>query len=108
MSRASRNWRSRPELLTGTSPMQTPWGDLPVSDAHVHFFSHRFFQSLAGQPPDVPAVQAQLGWHIPPVDPAALAETWATEFNRHGVERAAIIASTPGDEASVIAAAGMY
>ncbi len=88
--------------------MQTPWGDLPVSDAHVHFFSHRFFQSLAGQSQDVPALQAKLGWLIPPVDPASLAETWATELNRHGVSKAAIIASTPGDEGSVLAAANAF
>jgi predicted TIM-barrel fold metal-dependent hydrolase len=88
--------------------MQTPWGDLPVADAHVHFFSHKFFQSLVPQPQDVPALQAKLGWQLPPVDPAVLAETWATELNRHGVSRAAIIASTPGDEASVLAAANAY
>jgi predicted TIM-barrel fold metal-dependent hydrolase len=88
--------------------MQTPWGDLPVSDAHVHFFSHRFFQALAGQTHDMPALQAKLGWHLPPVESAALAETWATELNRHGVDRAAIIASIPGDEGSVIAAANTY
>lgn len=88
--------------------MQTPWGDLSVWDAHVHFFSHRFYQSLAAQPQDVPALQEKLGWHLPPIDPAALGETWATELNRHGIERAAIIASTPGDEASVLAAANAY
>src|SRR3954447_17838455 len=88
--------------------MQTPWGDLPVADAHVHFFSHRFFQSLASQAQDVPALQAKLGWNLPPVDPESLAETWATELNRHGVALAAIIASTPGDEASVLAAANAY
>lgn len=88
--------------------MQTPWGNLPVWDAHVHFFSHRFFQSLTAQPQDVPALQEKLGWHLPPFDPSALAETWATEFNRHGVEGAAIIASTPGDEASVITAANAF
>lgn len=88
--------------------MNTPWGDLPVSDAHVHFFSHRFFQALAGQAQDLPALQTRLGWQLPPVESAALAEAWATELNRHGVERAAIIASTPGDEASVIAAANTY
>jgi uncharacterized protein len=88
--------------------MQTPWGDLPVSDAHVHFFSHRFFQALAGRPEDMPSLQDKLGWHLPPVESAALAETWANELNRHGVDRAAMIASTPGDEGSVIAAANTY
>jgi predicted TIM-barrel fold metal-dependent hydrolase len=88
--------------------MNTPWGDLPVSDAHVHFFSHKFFLSLGGQSHDLPAVQATLGWHLPPVDPTSLAETWATELNRHGVHRAAIIASTPNDESSVLAAANAF
>jgi predicted TIM-barrel fold metal-dependent hydrolase len=88
--------------------MITPWGDLPVRDAHVHFFSHRFFQSLAGQAQDIPALQRKLAWQLPPVESAALAETWATELNRHGVEQAGIIASIPGDEASVIAAANAY
>jgi predicted TIM-barrel fold metal-dependent hydrolase len=88
--------------------MRTPWGDLAVADAHVHFFSHKFFQSLAGQARDLPALQETLGWQLPPADPARLAENWVTELNRHGVSRAAIIASTPGDEASVIAAANAY
>src|SRR6516165_4748057 len=88
--------------------MRTPWGDLAVADAHVHFFSHNFFQSLAVQARDLPALQETLGWHLPPADPARLAEKWVTELNRHGVSRAAIIASTPGDEASVIAAANAY
>lgn len=88
--------------------MQTPWGDLPVNDAHIHFFSHKFFLSLAGQSHDLPAVQEKLGWHLPPVDPTSLAELWATELNRHGVARAAIIASTPNDDASVLAAANAF
>ena len=24
----------------------SPWGPLAVADAHVHFFSHRFFSTL--------------------------------------------------------------
>src|SRR6185437_6611987 len=28
---------------------QTPWGDLPVNDAHVHFFSREFYRGLARQ-----------------------------------------------------------
>src|SRR5438105_5796037 len=88
--------------------MQTPWGDVAVSDAHVHFFSHRFFQALAPQGFDLPALQEKLGWQLPPVDPNGLAEVWSTELNRHGVSRAAIIASVPGDEASVLAAANAY
>src|ERR1051325_522390 len=82
--------------------MQTPWGDFPVADAHTHFFSRRLFQSLAAQcASSLDHVIASLGWHLPPEDPAELARTWAAELDRHGVARAALIASIPGDEASV-------
>lgn len=85
--------------------MQTPWGDLRVADAHVHFFSHRFFTML-GTPAQltVPAIGELLGWRMPPEDPRAFAGDWAAELDRHGVARAALIASLPGDEASVLAA----
>ena len=26
--------------------IETPWGSLAVADAHIHFFSHRFFSAL--------------------------------------------------------------
>jgi predicted TIM-barrel fold metal-dependent hydrolase len=85
--------------------MQTPWGDVPVLDAHAHFFSHPFFAALAvqaGKP--ISQIAATLGWPLPPDDPAELARTWAAELDRYGVSRAALIASVPGDEASVLAA----
>ena len=86
--------------------MQTPFGECAVWDAHVHFFSRRFFDSLAaqaGKPSE--AIAAALGWDLPPEDPVELASRWAAELDKHGVERAALIASMPGDEASVTAAA---
>ena len=50
--------------------MDTPWGDLPVSDAHVHFFSHRFFSILAEQKQaPVESLGPLLGWNLPPPDP---------------------------------------
>ena len=85
--------------------MQTPWTDFAVSDAHTHFFSHRFFLSLATQAgKSVEEIAATLGWQLPGEDPAELARSWAGELDRRGVARAAIIASVPGDEASVVAA----
>src|SRR5579872_1519752 len=85
--------------------MQTPWGDFPVSDAHTHFFSRRFFESLAAQAgKTAPEVAAALGWHLAPEDPAALAQTWLAQLNAYGVSRIALIASLPGDESSVLAA----
>ena len=85
--------------------MQTPWGDIAVSDAHVHFFSRRFFESLASQSgQSVSQVAEAAGWQLAPEDPAELARAWAAEMDSHGVTRAALIASIPGDEASVAAA----
>jgi uncharacterized protein len=85
---------------------ESPWGPVAVADAHVHFFSHHFFASLASQKPGltVPAAGEQLGWRLPPEQPEELAEIWAAELERHGVQTAALIASVPGDEASVAAA----
>ena len=88
--------------------MRTPWGDLAVRDAHVHFFSRGFLRSLAGDESKLPETVAKLGWNLPGVDPNGLAETWTVELNRHGVASAALIASVPGDEKSVLAAQSAY
>lgn len=85
--------------------MKTPWGEIAVSDAHVHLFSHQFFSSLAKQ--KGVAVRdsiSALGFEIPPEDPAALAARWVQELDNHGLASSALIASLPGDEASVAAA----
>jgi len=85
--------------------IETPWGPLAVADAHVHFFSHWFFASLAEQK-GVPADQLSplLNWHLPAEDPRQLADGWAHELDKHGVAKASLIASIPGDGGSVIAA----
>jgi predicted TIM-barrel fold metal-dependent hydrolase len=84
--------------------MQTPWGEIPVSDAHVHFFSSTFLSALAAQSPKLPTEPASiatlLGWSGPR-SPEELASDWVGELDRHGVRRAALIASLPGDETSV-------
>lgn len=86
--------------------MKTAWGDLPVHDAHIHFFSHRFFELLAKQRNGltVDGIGDTLGWEMPPPDPAELARRWTSELDRHGVRRAVLIASLPGDELSVVSA----
>jgi hypothetical protein len=85
--------------------MQTPWGDFTVSDAHAHFFSRRFFESVAAQSgKSVQEVADTLGWHLSAEDPVELAKVWAAELDGYGVSQAALIASVPGDEASVSAA----
>ena len=84
--------------------MQTPWGNLEVSDAHVHFFSHRFLEGLGGQCGKTSReVAALAGWEFPGTT-EELAHRWAAEFDRHGVARSVLIASIPGDEVSVAAA----
>ena len=83
---------------------QTPWGEMPVQDSHVHFFSRNFFSALARQKKlaSAEALQTLLGWDIPvPDNSGQLAQNWVDEMNKHGVERSAIIASMHGDEDSV-------
>lgn len=82
--------------------ISSPWGEIAVSDAHVHFFSHRFFSLLTSSP--IEEAGQRLGWTMPPDDPALLARHWVDDLDRHGVARAALIASIPGDEGSVGAA----
>src|SRR5216684_536532 len=85
--------------------METPWGDLAVADAHVHFFSHRFFAALAEQKKaTLDSIQTSLGWQLPAENPEQLADVWIQELDRHGVAKAALIASVPGDHNSVMAA----
>ena len=75
-----------------------------ICDAHVHFFSPGFFGALAAQR-QVAVADAlrHLGWEDPE-SVEALADRWVAELDRHGVSRAAVIASVPGDEDSVVAA----
>ncbi len=85
--------------------IDTPWGLLPVADSHVHFFSHRFFASLAEQKGvALDRLGPLLNWQMPAEDPRQLADTWAHELDRHRVAKAALIASVPGDGESVMAA----
>jgi len=93
----------------------TPFGDLEVFDAHAHFFSHKFFETLTAQSPQlgkepnaIERAGAMTGWTMPPRDPVELAAIWASEFDRHGVSGALMIASVPGDEESVASAAAAF
>jgi len=77
-----------------------------ITDAHCHFFSSGFFRALGRDVPHAPpgdaaeTIPERLGWD-PPGDDAALADRWVAELDRHGVSRAMLIASVPGDEGSV-------
>lgn len=78
-----------------------------VNDAHCHFFSRQFFEALGRQHPaglhSAAQISAALGWDAPG-SPEDLADRWVRELDRHGVARAALIASVPQDEASVATA----
>ena len=66
-----------------------------ICDAHIHFFSPGFFTLLGA-----PDVFVRTEWQDP-VTVEALADRWIKELDQHGVSRAALIASLPGDEMSV-------
>jgi predicted TIM-barrel fold metal-dependent hydrolase len=97
---------------------------MPINDVHCHFFSTEFFATLARQRSGPAPVRsplreemerelvgaklcddlcAELQWE-PPGSAYTLAARWVTELDAHGVDRAALIASIPGDETSVAAA----
>ena len=84
-----------------------------LCDSHCHFFSSRFLEILTEDIPNLPsddrstAVAARLGWE-PPGRAEALADRWVSELDRHGVSRSALIASIPGDEASVATAVARH
>lgn len=83
-----------------------------INDIHCHFFSQPFFAALARQTgrepvPSVSELCAELAWDSPG-DAGALADRWVQELDTHGVQRAAVIASVPGDEASVSAAVAKH
>jgi predicted TIM-barrel fold metal-dependent hydrolase len=71
-----------------------------INDSHCHFFSSRFLELLAPDAGGANEIAARLGWDTPGT-PTELGDRWIAELDRHGVSRAALIASVPGDVASV-------
>jgi predicted TIM-barrel fold metal-dependent hydrolase len=86
---------------------------LTINDAHCHFFSSRFLELLTQGVPDLPpegragAVAERLQW-MPPGSAEELADRWIDQLDHHGVSRAALISSIPGDEDSVAIAVSRY
>ena len=81
-----------------------------LNDSHCHFFSSQFFSTLSrqrGRNDTVEALCRELQWDDPGT-PDALADRWVQELDAHGVARSALIASVPGDEASVAAAVSRH
>jgi predicted TIM-barrel fold metal-dependent hydrolase len=71
-----------------------------LDDAHCHFFSSRFLELLVPDGGGAEAIAVRLQWD-PPGTPTELGDRWILELDRHGVDRAALIASVPGDAVSV-------
>ena len=73
---------------------------MALADAHCHFFSSRFLELLAPEAGKAEDIAAILRWE-PPGTATELGDRWIAELDRHGVARAALMASLPGDSASV-------
>ena len=85
---------------------------MTVHDCHCHFLSARFFEVLGREKygaagATAAGVAAELGWEAPG-EPPALAARWVEELTRQRVSRAVLIASVPGDEASVSTAVTLF
>ena len=81
-----------------------------LNDSHCHFFSTQFFNTLSrqrGRGDTVAALCQELQWDDPGA-PEALADRWVQELDANHVARAALIASVPGDEASVATAVSRH
>jgi hypothetical protein len=81
-----------------------------INDAHCHFFSTQFFETLSrqrGRTDTAADVCRDLQWDDPG-SAFSLAERWVRELDANGVVRASIIASVPSDESSVAAAVNKY
>lgn len=73
-----------------------------ICDSHVHFFSPGFFAGLGASRSAITA----LGWEFPD-STEALAAQWVAALDQHGVDRAALMASLPGDADSVAKAVAL-
>jgi len=93
--------------------------DCPITDAHAHFFGHRFFKALLSQRDTsggsealsdemIASTVADLGLEPPPSDDVDLARKWVDELDENGVSQIALMASMPPDWPSVAAAVRAY
>jgi len=80
----------------------TPWGDMEIADAHVHYFSPEFFRVQAERK-GLKEVGSLLGWDVPETS-EDLADRWVVEMNHQGVASAVLVASVSGDVESVATA----
>lgn len=79
-----------------------------IEDAHLHFFSKTVFgfyarqlESFKEELDPATAAAAWLSVEAPAAEPEVLAARWAAELDRHGVARAALFGSAPGEHNAV-------
>ena len=105
-------------VMSGHERPRPTIGPHMLNDAHCHFFSSRLFAALSRQrsaphPVDgtdeslADALCKELQWDAPG-SAVTLADRWVAELDANSVERAALIASIPGDEDSVAAAVARH
>lgn len=86
---------------------------MTINDIHCHFFSRRFFETLAKGMPRMEGTDLArqvtdfLGWDDPGT-PSELADRWVEELDQCQVSRAALIASVPADEDSAAQAVARH
>src|SRR5919106_1460640 len=73
-----------------------------INDAHIHFFSPSFFAGLGAEKKAITA----LGWDHPE-SVEELGARWIAELDTHQVDKAALIASLPGDADAVAKAVAL-
>jgi uncharacterized protein len=73
-----------------------------ICDSHIHFLSPGFFAGLGTDRETI----TSLGWEFPD-STEALTTRWIDELDKHRVERAALMASLPGDADSVAKAVAL-
>lgn len=89
--------------------------DIPVIDAHVHFFSPNFIKNYAesgkakltpGDP--VSGLLQLMGWDMGDTDPVHLGRRWVEEMDARSISRMVLVTSWPGDEEATALAAQAY
>jgi predicted TIM-barrel fold metal-dependent hydrolase len=85
---------------------------MQIQDAHTHFFSRPFFDTLAALSPLpgdraelVESVVEQAGLELPDGDVTAHRDRWLDQMERHGVARMVAFASVPPEAETVAEAA---
>lgn len=85
---------------------------MPIQDAHTHFFSRPFFETLARLSPRpeseeqlLAEVKTKAGVDVPDADVVAHAERWLAAMDKADVQRMVTFASLPTEVEAVAAAA---